>query len=138
MDNKVYKPELSNISPKAEIGKDCVIHPQVAIYDDVKIGNRVKIQAFAYIPPGLIIEDDVFIGPGAIFLNDKEPPSKDLLNTVIKRGASIGGGVVILPGITINEFALIGAGSVVTKDVPENEIWCGNPAKLLRKRYLDL
>jgi acetyltransferase-like isoleucine patch superfamily enzyme len=116
-----------------KIGDDCTIHAPVWIGNNVLIGNRVKIQAFAFIPEGVTLEDDVFIGPHVTFLNDKLPPSTTWEPTFVRAGASIGGGSTILPGVTIGEYALIGAGSVVTKDVPAKEMWAGNPASLLRK-----
>jgi len=95
-----------------------------------KIGENCMIQSFVFIPEGVIIEDEVFIGPKVCFTNDKYPPSGgNWTKTLVKKGASIGAGSVILPGITIGENSLIGAGSVVTKNIPSNEIWFGNPAR---------
>lgn len=90
----------------------------------------MKIEPFAFIPDGVEIEDDVFIGPHVCFTNDKFPPShgKGWVKTLVKRGASIGAGAIILPGLTIGGKAKIGAGSVVTKDIPAGEVWYGNPA----------
>lgn len=135
--NTIWKPELNN-HQEFEIGNDCIIHSFTWIGEKVKIGNRVKIQAFVFIPNGITIEDDVFIGPGVVFTNDKYPPSygKNWSEALIKKGASIGANATILPGITIGENALIGAGSVITKDVPANEVWVGNPASCLRKKKL--
>jgi acetyltransferase-like isoleucine patch superfamily enzyme len=96
----------------------------------------VKIRPFTFIPTGVVIEDDVFIGPHVTFTNDKYPKINTdwkLLKTIVKRGASIGGGSVILP-ITIGKNSLIGAGSVVTKDIPDNSIAVGNPAKVVNSR----
>lgn len=125
-----HRLDLSNISPDCTIGSNCTIHSHVCIFADVKIGDGVKIQSFTYIPKGVTIEDDVFIGPHVCFTNDKYPPShgRAWATTLVKKGASIGAGAIILPGVTIGEYAKIGAGSVVTKDVPANEIWMGNPA----------
>ena len=107
----------------------------IAIENDVVIGNNVTIKSGVFIWDGLVIEDDVFIGPSATFMNDKKPKSKSypesFLKTVIQKGASIGANCSILPGITIGKNALIGAGSVVTKDVPANSIVVGNPAKVI-------
>ena len=95
-----------------------------------KIGENCMIQSFVFIPEGVIIEDEVFIGPKVCFTNDKYPPSGgNWTKTLVKKGASIGAGSVILPGITIGENSLIGAGSVVTKSVPPKEVWYGNPAR---------
>lgn len=134
---KIWNPHLSFISPDVVIGEDCVIHPHVDIYAGVKIGNNVKIQAQVFIPGGVTIEDNVFVGPGVTFTNDKNPPSNDggksWLPTLVKRNASIGARATILPGITIGEWARIGAGSVVTKDVPANTTVCGCPAVVHNK-----
>lgn len=132
---KIWYEHLSNIG-KCEIGGYSVIHSHVWIGDGVIIKDGVKVQAFAFIPYGVTIEANAFIGPRVTFLNDLYPPSqgKGWKRTVVEGNASIGGGAVILPGITIGEGALIGAGAVVTKDVPAFEIWAGNPAKFLRKR----
>jgi len=119
---------------KCKIGKNCKIDAFVYIEGGVKIGNNVKIRAFTFIPEGVEIEDDVFIGPGVIFTNDKYPRAKGqwrLLRTKVKKGASIGAGVIILPGIIIGKYSLIAAGSVVTKDVPDYAIVAGNPAKVI-------
>ncbi|RLG81148.1 MAG: N-acetyltransferase [Thermoprotei archaeon] len=119
---------------KCKIGKNCKIDAFVYIEGGVKIGNNVKIRTFTFIPEGVEIEDDVFIGPGVIFTNDKYPRVRGkwrLLKTKVKKGASIGAGAVILPGITIGKYALVAAGSVVTKDVPDYAIVVGNPAKVV-------
>lgn len=133
---KYYKKELSNISEKAEIGDDCIIHSHVIIYDDVWIGKETKIQARVFIPNGVSIGTKCFIGPGVIFTNDKNPPSNGLCweKTFVGSNVSIGAGAIILPGIIIGDNAMIGAGSVVTKNVPAGEVWVGNPAKFLKKR----
>lgn len=111
-----------------KIGKDCKIAAYVEIGKDVIIGDRVMIEAFTFIPPGVTIEDDVFIGPHVCFTNDKNPPSQYWGKTLVKKGASIGANCTILPDITIGEKAVIGAGSILTKDVGDGEIWYGNPA----------
>lgn len=128
---KLWNPELSNISDKAQIGQDCIIHSHVVIYDDVVIGNFCKIQARAFIPNGITIGNNVFIGPGVIFTNDKNPPSngEGWEETTVKDGAVIGAGAIILPGLTIGRNVVIGAGSVVTKSVQSNTTVVGNPAK---------
>lgn len=133
---KIWKSHLSNIHHDVDIGQDCVIHSHVWIGEGVKIGDRVKIQAFSFIPTGVTIEDNVFIGPRVTFTNDKYPPShgKSWLPTTVRRNAVIGAGAVILPGLTVGENARIGAGAVVTKDVPANVTVCGNPAQVHNKR----
>lgn len=130
---KFWHKELSNIGD-CVIGSNCVIHAQVAIHDGVVIGDNVKIQGFSFIPKGVIIEDNVFIGPRVTFTNDKYPPSEEWSPTLVKRGASLGAGVTVVPGVTIGENSFIGAGSLVTKDIPANEIWFGAPAKFIRKK----
>ena len=116
-----------------KIGKNCKIAAFVEIQKDVTIGNSCAIEAFAYIPTGVTLEDEVFIGPHVCFTNDKKPkavnPGWKLIPTVVKKGASIGAGAVIICGVTIGAGAMVGAGSVVTKDVPANTLVVGNPAK---------
>ena len=125
------------VLPDAQIGEDCNICSHCFIENKVKIGNRVTIKSGVQIWDGIEIEDDVFIGANVTFTNDKFPRSKNpdwtMLHTRVEQGASIGAGAVILPGITIGRNAVVGAGSVVTRDVPEGEIWVGNPAHFVRK-----
>ena len=120
----------------AKIGKNCNINCQVFIENDVIIGNDVTIKPGVQLWDGTIVEDKVFIGPNATFTNDLKPRSKQypkvFLKTIVKSGASIGANATILPGVTIGENALIGAGSVVLKDVPPNSVWVGNPAKQIK------
>jgi len=110
------------------IGKGTKIGSYVEIAHST-VGKNCNIQAFVSISNGTVIEDDVFIAPGVRILNDKYPPSNTITPVTIKKGASIGGGAILLPGVTIGEYAMVGAGSVVTKDVPSKEVWYGNPAK---------
>jgi len=121
----------------AKIGNNCNINCQVFIENDVVIGNNVTIKPGVQIWDGITLEDNVFIGPNATFTNDLKPRSKQypekFLRTTIKTGASIGANATILPGIIIGENAMIGAGSVVLKDVPANTVWAGNPAKQIKK-----
>lgn len=122
------------IFPKAKIGKNCNICANVLIENDVVIGDLVTIKSGVQIWDGIVIENNVFIGPNVTFTNDLYPRSKiypdKFKTTTIKKGASIGANSTILPGITIGENAMVGAGSVVTKDVPPHTVWFGNPAKL--------
>ena len=121
----------------AKIGENCNINCQVFIENDVVIGNNVTIKPGVQIWDGISLEDNVFIGPNVTFTNDLKPRSKQypelFLRTIVKAGASIGANATILPGITIGENAMIGAGSVVLKDVPANTIWVGNPARQIKK-----
>lgn len=123
------------ILPGARLGRNCNICAHVLIESDVIVGNNVTIKSGVQLWDGLRVEDDVFIGPNVTFTNDKFPRSKvypeAFAMTVIRRGASIGGGAVILPGITVGERAMVGAGAVVTKDVPPGTIVAGNPARII-------
>jgi len=124
---------------KCKIGRNCKVEPYVYIEGGVVIGDNCKIKPFVFIPTGVTIEDDVFIGPNVTFTNDKYPKAHGewkLLETRVKRGASIGANSVILPGLTIGEHALIGAGSVVTKDVPDYALVTGNPGRVARYKTL--
>ena len=128
-----------------EIGDNTKIGSYVEIRENVKVGKNCKIQAFAFLPQGVILEDEVFVGPHACFVNDKIPRAtangrlKEKgsdwypLTTVVKKGASIGANATILGGIKIGQNSIVGAGSVVTKDVPANVVVAGNPAKIIRK-----
>ena len=118
----------------AKLGRNCTIGKAVFIDFDVSIGNNVKIQNFVSVYHGVTIEDDVFVGPHVCFTNDYLPratnPNWELVKTTVKRGASLGANSTIVCGHTIGEYAMVGAGSVVTKDVPPFALVFGNPAKL--------
>ncbi|MBI3999922.1 MAG: N-acetyltransferase [Candidatus Omnitrophica bacterium] len=128
-----------------EIGDDTRIGSFVEIQKGAKIGKCCKISTHAFICEGVTIEDHVFIGHHVVFINDKYPRAttrsgklqtqKDwvLEPTLVRKGASIGSGAVILCGVTIGENAVVGAGSVVTKEVPRNSVVVGNPARILRR-----
>jgi len=120
----------------AIIGANVNICSHCFVENDVKIGNNVTVKNGIYLYDGITLEENVFLGPNVTFTNDKKPRSKvyptEFPKTLIKRGASIGGGAVILPGLTIGENAMIGAGSVVTRDVPANTVVYGNPARTKR------
>lgn len=126
---------FAHILPRAVIGKDCNICDHVFIENDVIIGDRVTVKCGVQIWDGLRIADEVFVGPNVTFSNDKYPQSKryqsEVLQTHIGRGASIGGGATILPGLRIGARALVGAGSVVTHDVPAKAVVSGNPARIV-------
>ncbi len=126
---------FAHILPGAAIGNDCNICDHVFIENDVVVGDRVTVKCGVQLWDGLRIADDVFIGPNVTFSNDKYPRSKQhqepVLQTHVGRGASIGGGASILPGVRIGTRALIGAGSIVTHDVPARAIVSGNPTRIV-------
>ncbi len=127
-----------------EIGEDTKIGAFVEIQKNASVGRQCKISSHSFICEGVTIEDNVFIGHGVMFINDVYPRATangqlqteadwKVERTVIKQGASIGTGATILANLTIGENAIVGAGSVVTKDVPADSIVAGNPAKMFRK-----
>ncbi len=132
-----------------QIGDESKIGTFVEIQKGAKIGKRVKISSHSFICEGVTIEDEVFVGHGVMFINDKYPRSATeegnlktesdwvCTPTLVKKGASIGSNATILCGVTIGENAIIGAGSVVTHDVPANVIVVGNPARFLRDLHSD-
>jgi UDP-2-acetamido-3-amino-2,3-dideoxy-glucuronate N-acetyltransferase len=123
-----------HVRENAEIGENCVLGHGVYVDKKVKIGNRVKLENGANVYQGVKLEDDVFIGPNVTFTNDPYPRSFSsnwkIVPIYIKKGVSIGGGSVVSCGITIEEYAMIGAGSVVTKKIPPHALAYGNPAKI--------
>ncbi len=125
--------QFSIILKGATIGENCNINCHTFIENDVIIGNNVTIKAGVYVWDGITVEDNVFIGPNVTFTNDKFPRSKQrpdqFQNTLIKKGASIGANATILGGLTVGEYAIVAAGSVVTKNVPPFTLVKGNPAK---------
>jgi acetyltransferase-like isoleucine patch superfamily enzyme len=126
---------FAHVLPGAKIGRDCNICDHAYIENDVVIGDRVTIKCGVQLWDGLRVADDVFIGPNATFSNDKYPRSKqylaEVLQTWIERGASVGGGATVLPGLRIGARAMVGAGAVVTQDVPPKAIVHGNPARIV-------
>lgn len=128
--------QFSVILAGAVIGENCNICAHTLIENDVNIGNNVTIKSGVFVWDGITIEDDVFIGPCVAFTNDKFPRSKHypekFLGTLIKSGASIGANSTILPGLTIGKKSMIGAGAVVTKDVPDYAVVTGNPARIIK------
>jgi acetyltransferase-like isoleucine patch superfamily enzyme len=127
-----------------EIGDDTRVGAFVEIQKGARIGNRVKISSHSFICEGVTIEDEVFIGHGVMFINDKYPHATTdsgqlqteqdwtCTSTMIKRGASIGSNATILCGVSVGERAIVGAGSVVTRDVPSGAVVAGNPARIIR------
>ena len=132
-----------HIRTRARLGKNCIVGEKTYIAYDVRIGDNVKINSFVYIPTGVTIEDKVMVSAGCIFVNDKYPRAFDFtlgkladsgrnentLSTTVREGATVGAGCTILGGIEIGRFALVGAGSVVTKSVPDQALVVGNPAR---------
>ncbi len=124
------------------IGKDCILGKDAYVDVNVRIGDRCKLQNGVFIFHGFNLEDGVFLGPGVMLLNDKHPrainPDGSLKSdddwtvsaAVVRYGAAVGGGAVILPGVNIGRFAMVGSGAVVTRDVPDHAIVVGNPARL--------
>ena len=127
--------QFAIILENAIIGKDCNINCHTFIENDVKIGDRVTIKSGIYIWDGITIADDVFLGPNVTFVNDKYPRSKfypkSFQKINIEKFVSIGANATILGGINIGEYALIGAGSVVTKSIPAFSLAIGNPARVV-------
>lgn len=129
-DSKIW--QFCVVLKDAVIGNNCNINAQVLIENDVIIGDNVTVKSGVQIWDGTRIEDNVFIGPNATITNDSMPRSKKypekFAGITLKKGCSIGANATLLPGIIVGEGAMIGAGAVVTKDVPENAIMVGNPA----------
>ena len=123
-----------HIMEDAKIGKECIIADYVYVGRGVKIGNKVKLENRATVFEGVTIEDNVFVGPHVTFTNDPYPRSFNtdwkILQTRVKEGSSIGAGAVIVCGTTIGEYALVGAGSVVTENIPPHALAYGNPARV--------
>ncbi len=134
---------FSHVMNRAIVGRHCNIGEHVYVESGASIGDRVTVKNNVLIWDGVTIEDDVFLGPGVIFTNDRHPRSARmseagrryarrenwLLSTLVQRGASIGAGAILLPGITIGRGAAVGAGAVVTREVPAHRLVVGNPAR---------
>jgi len=140
----VYLADFINLYG-CRIGDNTKIGPFVEIQKNVTVGRNCKIQSHCFLCEGVSIADEVFVGHGVMFINDRYPRSATasgalqtevdwkVVPTVIKKGASIGSNATILCGVTVGEGAIVGAGSVVTKDVPPRTIVAGNPARVIRK-----
>ncbi|WP_236974797.1 acyltransferase [Membranihabitans maritimus] len=131
-DTKIW--HFSHIMPESHIGEKCNIGQNVVVSPNVTLGNNVKVQNNVSIYSGVICEDDVFLGPSMVFTNIVNPRSHVVrrdkyASTVVKKGASIGANATIVCGVEIGEFAFIGAGAVITKNIKPYELWVGNPAK---------
>lgn len=136
---------FSHIMDGAAVGEECNLGEHVFVEGGARLGDRVVVKNQVQIWQGVTIEQDVFVGPGVMFTNDRYPRSRHmpevreryrrsscwLVPTLIRRGASIGAGTVILPGVTIGAYAMVGAGAVVTDDVPEHALVVGNPARIV-------
>lgn len=123
---------FAHVLPGAVIGREANICDYCFIENDVVLGDHVTVKCHVALWDGLRVEDGVFIGPSAVFANDKYPRSKrrvDFLPTVLRRGCSIGAGAVILPGVEVGEYAMVAAGAVVTRNVPPFTLTAGNPAR---------
>jgi len=144
----IFHPDLVNLYG-CTIGDDCKIATFVEIQRGVVLGRRVKVEAFAFIPTGVTVEDGVFVGPHVCFTNDRYPSAVnadgellgstgsddwEVVPTVVEAGASIGAHATIVCGVRIGARAMIGAGSVVTRDVPPGTVVVGNPARVIRER----
>jgi len=127
---------FAHVLPKAVVGAGCNLCDNTFVENDVVLGDRVTVKCGVQIWDGLRIEDDVFIGPNATFSNDRYPRSGQHLPeypvTTVRKGASIGANATILPGLTIGQYAMVGAGAVVTRSVPPYAVVVGNPARIVR------
>lgn len=130
---KVWRP--ANVFPSAKIGKNVSIGMFSEIGPNVEIGDNTRVGMGCFIPSGVKIGKNCFIGPRSCFSNDFQPPSpkSEWRKTVIEDNVSIGANVCIRPGITVKQYSLLGMGTVVTHDIPEDEVWVGNPSRRLRK-----
>jgi acetyltransferase-like isoleucine patch superfamily enzyme len=140
---RIFQPDLVNLYG-CTIGDDTKIGAFVEIQKNAVVGARCKVSSHAFICEGVTIEDEVFVGHGVVFINDKQPRACTdgrlqteadwkVVATRVKRGASIGSGTVIMCGVTIGEKAMVGAGAVVTRDVPPGAVVVGVPARLVRQ-----
>ena len=140
---RIHHPELVNLYG-CSVGDDTKIGSFVEIQKNAKVGARCKIGSYSFVCEGVTIEDEVFVGPGVIFTNDRFPRATidgrlqteadwKVVPTRVKQGASIGGGALIICGVTIGRNAMVGAGAVVTRDVPDDSVVVGIPARVARR-----
>lgn len=124
--------EFTHVLRGARIGRDCNLNSHVFVENDVVIGDQVTVKCGVYLWDGIRLEDKVFVGPNVTFTNDRRPRSRQPFTscvTTIREGASLGAAAVIGPGVTIGRYAMVGMGSIVTKDVPDHALVYGNPAR---------
>jgi acetyltransferase-like isoleucine patch superfamily enzyme len=122
-----------NILAGARIGRDCNVCDRCFIENDVVLGDRVTVKCGVSLYDGLVLEDDVFVGPDVTFSNDLRPRSRQPVEhprTLVRTGASLGAGTILLPGVTVGRFAMVGAGALVTRDVPDFALVYGSPARI--------
>jgi acetyltransferase-like isoleucine patch superfamily enzyme len=128
--------DKANVFESAKLGKNVKVGAYAEVGRDVVVGDNTNISAGVFIPENVIIEDNVFVGPHAVFTNDKNPPSfgewRKEEPTIVKSGSSIGANSTILPSLTIGKGSVVGAGSVVIKNVPDGVTVAGNPARILK------
>jgi UDP-2-acetamido-3-amino-2,3-dideoxy-glucuronate N-acetyltransferase len=128
--------DQAHVRERTEIGADSVVGRGASVENDVRIGARVKLQTGAYVTAWSVLEDDVFVAPGVVLTNDPTAGRRrgeDLRGAVLRRACRIGGGAVLLPGVEIGEEAFVGAGAVVTRDVPARAVALGVPARVVRE-----
>lgn len=126
---------FAHVLPGAVVGDDCNLCDHTFVEGKVTLGDRVTVKCGVFLWDGVTVEDDVFIGPGAVFTNDLRPRSRhypaEYGRTLLRQGCSVGAGAILLPGITVGRWAMIGAGSVVTRNVPDFALVRGNPARFV-------
>jgi UDP-2-acetamido-3-amino-2,3-dideoxy-glucuronate N-acetyltransferase len=128
--------DQAHVRERAEIGAGTVVGRGVAVDNDVRVGERVKLQTGAYITAWSVVEDDVFVAPGVTLTNDQtmgRRAGEELRGAVLRRACRVGGGAVLLPGVEVGEEAVVGAGAVVTRDVPPRAVVLGIPARTVRE-----
>jgi UDP-2-acetamido-3-amino-2,3-dideoxy-glucuronate N-acetyltransferase len=129
--------DQAHVRERVEVGPDSVVGRSASIENDVRMGARVKLQTGAYITAWSVVEDDVFVAPGVLLTNDptagRRGAAQELRGAVLRRACRLGGGAVLLPGVEVGEEAFVGAGAVVTKDVPARALVMGVPARVVRE-----